>query len=291
MTERRRLSRLTPLPRTSRAQQEARRPQRRDHCQTSHPRSAPRIQHSHRVRQSGLDRTAVPERLAEGYRLRAGLAGSLRRRHGRRLRTGNAQRRLRQPAFSSRRRQCARRDLHRASQPDADGHHRRSTGAQHPAAAGVSLRRARVGIPPALRQVQRRAGTRRRCARRHRPRLLRRHAAALRTDLRFGADRRLDPRHAAGGTTPRHARQRTGPGCAAGAGDRAGQEQASRACRRPRRRSRRRRRPDGAGRRKGPRGGMGQPILGAMQFSGTPSAVRRFPARLARATLRRVARS
>ena len=91
-----------------------------------------------RVRQSRLDRAAVPQRLARRHRLRARPAGSLRRRHGRRLRAGDPQRRLRQPAFRRRRRQCARQYLHRVPQPDAAGHHRRPAGALDPAAAGRS---------------------------------------------------------------------------------------------------------------------------------------------------------
>ena len=114
-------------------------------------------------------------------------------RHGRRLCAGHPQRRLRQSAFGRRRRQCARQYLYRAPQPDADGDHRRPAGAQHPAAAGLSLCRARLGISAALCQIQRRAGARRRRSGGDRARLLRGDAAALRTDFRLGADRRLDP--------------------------------------------------------------------------------------------------
>ena len=77
-------------------------------------------------------------RLARRYRLRAGPAGSLRDRHGRRLCAGHPQCRFRQSAFGRRRRQCARQHLHRAPQPDAAGDHRGPAGAQHPAAAGRS---------------------------------------------------------------------------------------------------------------------------------------------------------
>ena len=55
-----------------------------------------------------------------------------------------------------------------------------------------------TGIPAALCQMQRRAGARRRRAGGDRARLLRGDAAALRADLRLGADRRLDPADAAG---------------------------------------------------------------------------------------------
>ena len=52
------------------------------------------------------------------------------------------------------------------SQPDAAGDHRRPAGALDPAAAGLSLCRARVGISAALRQIQRRAGAAPRTCRR-----------------------------------------------------------------------------------------------------------------------------
>ncbi len=87
-----------------------------------------------------------------------GLQEASRRRHGRWLRAGDPQRRLRQSAFRRRRRQCARQYLHRPPQPDAAGHHRRPAGALDPAAAGLSLRRARFRISAALCQIQRRAG-------------------------------------------------------------------------------------------------------------------------------------
>ena len=100
-------------------------------------RPAARVRHQEGIRQSRLDRTAVPERLARRHRLRAGPAGSHRDRHGRRLRAGHPQRRLRQSAFGGRRRQRARQHLHRASQPDAAGDHGGAAGALDPAAAGV----------------------------------------------------------------------------------------------------------------------------------------------------------
>ena len=68
----------------------------------------------------------------------------------------------------------------------------------HPAAAGVPLRRARLGISAALCQIQRRAGAGRGRAGGDRARLLRGDAAALRADLRLGADRRLDSSDPAG---------------------------------------------------------------------------------------------
>ena len=166
--------------------------------QTGHARPVAGVRHPKSVRQSRLDRIAVPERLARRYRLRAGLAGSVRDRHGRRLRPGHPQRRLRQSAFRRRRRQRARQHLHRAPQPDAAGDYRGPAGAQHLAAAAISVCRARFRISAALRKVQRRAGARRRRAGGDRARLLRGDAAALRADLRLGADRRLDPSNAAG---------------------------------------------------------------------------------------------
>jgi benzoylformate decarboxylase len=75
-------------------------------------------------------------------------------------------------------------------------------GALDPAAAGLSLRRARFRISAALCQIQRRAGARRRRAGGDRPRLLRRDAAALRADLRLDPDRRLDAPDAADRSPP-----------------------------------------------------------------------------------------
>ena len=57
-------------------------------------------------------------------------------------------------------------------------------------------------FPQALRQVLRRTGAGRGRAGRDRARLLHGDAAALRTDLRLGADRRLDPSRAAPGRAP-----------------------------------------------------------------------------------------
>ena len=166
--------------------------------QGRHARSVARIRNQESVRQSRLHRIAVPERLARRYRLRAGTAGSLRDRHGRRLCAGHPQCRFRQPAFGRRRRQRARQYLYRAPQPDADGDHRRPAGAQPAAAAGFPAGRARLRISAALCEIQRRAGARRRRAGGDRARLLRGDAAALRADLRVGADRRLDPSDPAG---------------------------------------------------------------------------------------------
>ena len=78
-----------------------------------------------------------------------------------------------------------------------------------PAAAGVPVCRARVGISAALRQIQRRARARRRRAGGDRARLLRGDAAALRADLRLGADRRLDPSNAADRSPQRQPRTRS----------------------------------------------------------------------------------
>ncbi len=167
------------------------------------------VRHQKSVRQSRLDGIAVPERLARRYRLRAGPAGSVRGRHGRRLRPGHPQRRLRQSSFRRRRRQRARQHLHRAPQPDPAGDHRGPAGAQHFAAAGVSLCRARLGISAALCQVFGRARACRRRAGGDRARLLRGDAAALRTDLCLGADRRLDPSDASRRSPPRQPRARS----------------------------------------------------------------------------------
>ena len=261
------------------------------HRQGRHLRPAPRVRHQARVRQSRLDRTAVPQRLARRHRLRARPAGSLRRRHGRRLCAGHPQRRLRQFAFRRRRRQCARQYLHRPPQPDAARHHRRPAGALDPAAAGLSLRRARFRISAALCQIQRRAGARRRRAGGDRARLLRRDAAALRADLRLDPDRRLDAPDAADRSPPRQPRTRPRRGGDEGAGCRARGEQAPCPRRRPRRRPRRGRRSDGAGRGEDEGRGMGQPILGALLVPGTSSAVCRLPARLAGTAIGCAARS
>ena len=94
-------------------------------------------------------------------------------------------------------RQRARQHLHRAPQPDTAGDHRGPAGAQHSAAAGVSLCRARAGVSAALCQIPRRAGAARGRAGGDRAGLLCRDAAAVRADLRVGADRRLDPSDAA----------------------------------------------------------------------------------------------
>ena len=120
-----------------------------------------------------------------------------------------------------RRRQCARQYLQRLSQPDADRHHRRPAGALDHAAAAVSLCRTRVGISAALCEIQRRAGAARGRAGRDRARLLRRDAAAVRTDLRLGAGRRLDPSDAAGRGPPGQPRTRARSGRDEGTGGRA----------------------------------------------------------------------
>ena len=105
-------------------------------AKTAAPRSPSRTRPFDLLRAFGIKKvfgnpgsTELPflERLARRHRLRARPAGGLRRRHGRRLRAGDPQRRLRQPAFGGRRRQCARQYLHRLSQPDAAGDHRRAS--------------------------------------------------------------------------------------------------------------------------------------------------------------------
>ena len=102
------------------------------------------------------------------------------------------------------------------------------------------LCRARLGISAALCEIQRRAGAARGRAGRDRARLLRGDAAAVRTDLRLGADRRLDAPDAAGRGAPGQPRARARSGSDEGAGRSAGREQAPGAGGRPRRRSRRR---------------------------------------------------
>ena len=100
-------------------------------------------------------------------------------------------------------------NIYTARQPDPAGDHGGPAGPQHPAAAALSLRRARRGISAALCKVQRRAGPRRGCPGGHRPRLLHGDAAALRADLCLGADRRLEPPNRAGAGPPRQPRTRT----------------------------------------------------------------------------------
>ncbi len=65
-------------------------------------RPAARVRNHVDLRQSRLHRAAALPRLPQGLPLRARPAGSGRRRHGGRLRAGDAQRRLRQPAFRGR---------------------------------------------------------------------------------------------------------------------------------------------------------------------------------------------
>ena len=108
---------------------------------------------------------------------------------------------------------------------------------------------------------------RRRRAGGDRARLLRRDAAALRTDLRLGAGRRLDPSDAAGRGPRRQPRARARSGRDEGAGGRAVGEQAPCPRRRPRRRSRRGRRSDGAGGGESQGRGLGQPVFGALFVS------------------------
>ena len=261
------------------------------HRQGRHLRPAARLRHQKSVRQSRLDRAAVPRRLARRHRLCAGPAGSVLHRHGRRLCAGDAQCRLRQFAFGGRRRQCARQYLHRASQPDAAGHHRRPAGALDPAAAGLSAGRARLGISAALREIQRRAGAARGRARRDRARLLHGDAAAVRADLRVRADRRLDARDLAGRGAPGQPRARARCVGDEDAGGGVGREQAPCPRRRPRRRPRAGRRSHGQGGREDESRRLGQPVLGALLLPRAASAIRRFPARLAGPAFGRTARA
>ena len=104
------------------------------------------------------------------------------------------------------------------SQPDAARDHRGPAGALDPAARAVPLRRARLRVSAALRQIQRRAGAGRGRAGRDRARLLHRDAAALRADLRLGPDRRLDASGAADRGAPGQPRDRSRAGRDEGAG-------------------------------------------------------------------------
>ena len=95
------------------------------------------------LRQPGLDRAAAVPRFPGRLRLRARPAGSGRGRHGRRLRAGDAQRRLRQPALGGRRRPRDGHDLHRVEEPHAARRHRRPAGALDPARSTLSCSRRR----------------------------------------------------------------------------------------------------------------------------------------------------
>ena len=140
-------------------------------------------------------------------------------------------------------------------------------------------------------KYQRRAGARRGRARRDRAGLLRGDAAALRPDIRIGADRRLDASGAAAASARSQPRIGAGSRGDEGAGRGAVSQQATRPRGRPRASTARSRRSDGACRREGKSRGVGQPVFGALQFSRAASAIRRFPACLAGATFRGAARA
>ena len=146
----------------------------------------------------------------------------------------------------------------------------------------VPLCRARLGISAAICEIRDRAGAGRGRAGGDRARLLRGDAAALRPDLRLGADRRLEPSGAAGRgpqrqprdsapIPPRSMRWSTALAASPQPGARG----------RPRRRSRAGGRSDGARGGEGARRGLGQPVFGALQFPGAAPAIRRLPAGLA----------
>ena len=139
----------------------------------------------------------------DDFRYVLGLQEVGRRRHGRRLRAGHAQRGVRQPAFGGRRRPRDGQHLHRLSEPHAAGHHRRPAGALDPAVRAVPVRHAGDQAARTVREVEQRAGARRGRAGRDRARLLPGDAAAVRADVRLDSGRRLGPhvgadRHAHG---------------------------------------------------------------------------------------------
>ena len=125
-----------------------------------------------------------------------------------------------------------------------------------------------------------------------RARLLRRDAAALRPDLRLGADRRLDPSDA-GRSRPAASAASSAPTPSAMKALVTALAASKRPAlvRRPRRRPRRGRRPDGAGCGEGESRRLGQPVFGALQFPGAASAIRGLPACLAGTALGRAARA
>ena len=90
-----------------------------------HPRADARSRDDDDLRQPGLDRAALLQGRARRLPLRARAAGVVGRRDGRRLRAGDPQRGVREPALGGRRRPCARQHLHGDAQPDAARDHRR----------------------------------------------------------------------------------------------------------------------------------------------------------------------
>ena len=232
----------------------------------------------HHLRQPRLDRAAVLPRVPRRFPLRPRPAGIGRRRHGRRLRAGHAQRRARQPALGGRRRPRDGQHLHRVPEPHAARHHRRTAGALDSSLRAVSLRHAGGEASGTVREVELRARPRRRRAGRDRARVSHRDAGAVRTDVRLdsrgrlgshlGTDRQThgQPLDASRSGSHRHDRRAARSQRAAGVR------------RRSRRRSQRR---VGSGRRaRGAASGarVGQPDVIALQLPGASSAVCRFPA-------------
>ena len=95
-----------------------------EHRPSAHPRADARARHDDDLRQPGLDRAALLQGRARRLPLRARAAGVVGGRDGGRLRAGDAQRGVRQPALGRRRRPRARQHLHRDAQPDAARDHR-----------------------------------------------------------------------------------------------------------------------------------------------------------------------
>ena len=184
------------------------------HGARSRVRAAARLRPDHGLRQPGLDRAADVRRLPGRLPLRAGPAGIGGGRHGRRLRPGHAQRRLRQPAFGGGRGPCDGGDLHRLQEPHADGHHRRAAVALDPALRPLPGLGAGHRAAAALRQVGGGAGTRRGRAAGHRPRLLPGDDAAARPGAGVGTGRRLGRAHRAGRTAARGRGAAPRPGAA-----------------------------------------------------------------------------
>ena len=201
---------------------------------------------------------------------------------------GDAQRRLRQPAFGGRRRPRDGRDLHRLEEPHAAGHHRRPAGALAVPVRSVPVLGAGDRAAEAVRQVELRAGARRGRAAGDRPRLLRRDAAAARPGAgldpgrRLGADLRAGRAAHASARAPRCRRRR------ARRDRRRARRQPAAGLRRRRRRRPRRRLGRGArARRAAPRPRLHRADVGALRLRRGPSAVRRLPAGDARADRRR----
>ena len=133
------------------------------------PRPAARPRDDDDLRQPGLDRAALLRRPAGRLPLRARPAGVVGRRHGRRVRPGDATAGLRQPAQRRRRGPRPRQRLHRHAQRHAAGADGGPADAGHAADGAVPLRRGRRRLPEAVREVERGAGAGRGRARRPSP--------------------------------------------------------------------------------------------------------------------------